>query len=140
MSTTGQRLARIRKAAGYTQAELGNRSGVSQRLISNIELGQRDGTLETLQKIARALDVTVTHLTGEKAHQEAQDLGRSYVLRDAVAPEGLKSLARDDDLCQSLGITPHEWSALQCIVMPYPIGRDVYLAILHMLRSCQLRA
>ena len=131
---TGLRMTKIRKAAGLTQAELGERSGLSQRLISNIECGQREGTIDTLMRIAKALDVTVTHLTGEKDQEGKQDSGRNEALRDPVAPVGLKALARHDELCAVLGITEEEWAVLRAITPSYPLPRDAYVAILHVLR------
>ena len=131
---TGLRVAKIRKAAGLTQAELGERSGLSQRLISNIECGQREGTIDTLLKIAKALEVTVTYLTGERAQEERQDSGRFEALGDPVAPDGLKALARSDEWCAVLGITGEEWAVLRSIVPAYPLPRDAYVAILQVLR------
>jgi transcriptional regulator with XRE-family HTH domain len=131
---TGLRVAKIRKAAGLTQAELGVRSGLSQRLISNIECGQREGTIDTLIKIARALDVTVTLLTGEKDPAGQPDRGRDAALGDPAAPDGLKALARSDELCAVLGISEEEWAVLKNIAPAYPLPRDAYVAILHVLR------
>ena len=127
---TGQRVAKIRKAAGLTQAELGERSNLSQRLISNIECGQREGTIDTLIKIAKALDVTVTHLTGEADPESAEE----QVIRERATPAGLVALARHDELCAVLGITEEEWAVLRAITPSYPLPRDAYVAILHVLR------
>ena len=133
---TGLRVAKIRKAAGLTQAELGVRSGVSQRLISNLECGQREGTIDTLIKIARALDVTVTHLTGEKDPESAED----HVIRDRAAPAGLVALARNVELCTLIGITQEEWAVLRSIPASYKVSQDAYVAILHVLRISRATA
>jgi transcriptional regulator with XRE-family HTH domain len=59
------RLREIRKARGYTQNKLAMKSGLSRQAIVVIESGQKSPTLNTLAKIANALDVTVSQLIGE---------------------------------------------------------------------------
>ena len=59
------RLREIRKARGYTQNKLAMKSGLSRQAIEVIESGQKSPTLNTLAKIANALDVTVSQLIGE---------------------------------------------------------------------------
>ena len=122
---TGQRVAKIRKAAGLTQAELGERSNLSQRLISNIECGQREGTIDTLIKTAKALDVTVTHLTGEA---DPESVGEQ-VIRERATPAGLVALARNAELCNLLGITQEEWGVLRSIPATYEMSQEGYMAI-----------
>lgn len=48
---------------GLTQQELADRAGISKPYLSQIESGKRQGTLETLAAIARALDVPLQVLT-----------------------------------------------------------------------------
>ncbi|MCC7278398.1 MAG: helix-turn-helix transcriptional regulator [Chromatiaceae bacterium] len=131
---TGQRVAKIRKAAGLTQAELGERSNLSQRLISNIECGQREGTIDTLIKIAKALDVTVTHLTGEADPESAEE----QVIRDRAMPAGLVALARNAAWCHLLGITQEEWGVLRSIPATYELTQEGYMAILQVLRVARV--
>lgn len=131
---TGQRVAKIRKAAGLTQAELGERSNLSQRLISNIECGQREGTIDTLIKIAKALDVTVTHLTGEA---DPESVGEQ-VIRERATPAGLVALARNAELCHLLGITQEEWGVLRSIPATYELTQEGYMAILQVLRVARV--
>lgn len=50
-----EEIARARQAAGLSQAELGRAVGTTQSVISRIEKGQQNLTLETLSLIARAL-------------------------------------------------------------------------------------
>jgi DNA-binding XRE family transcriptional regulator len=53
-------LLRLRLSQGLTQAELANKSQVQQSVIARIERGKGNPTLETLQRIAKALDARVT--------------------------------------------------------------------------------
>jgi transcriptional regulator with XRE-family HTH domain len=48
---------------GLTQQELARRAGISKPYLSQIETGKRQGTVETLNAIARALDVPLDVLT-----------------------------------------------------------------------------
>lgn len=60
----GRRLAELRKAAGYTQVELADEIGVTQRVIAYYE-GQTDHPPTTLlPDIARALKITTDVLLG----------------------------------------------------------------------------
>lgn len=131
---TGERVAKIRKAAGLTQAELGERSNLSQRLISNIECGQREGTIDTLIKIAKALGVTVTELTGEADPESAEE----QVIRDRATPAGLVALARNAEWCHLLGITQEEWGVLRSIPATYELTQEGYMAILQVLRVARV--
>lgn len=48
---------------GMTQQELADRAGISKPYLSQIESGKRQGTVETLAAIARALEVPLDVLT-----------------------------------------------------------------------------
>lgn len=57
----GKRIARIRESLRWTQAELAERVGVTSTTIAAYEQGRR-AKLDTLQQIAEALGVPLTHL------------------------------------------------------------------------------
>ncbi|KAF0216192.1 MAG: helix-turn-helix transcriptional [Geobacteraceae bacterium] len=52
-----------REHRGLTQQELAQRVGISKPYLSQIETGKRQGTVETLSAIARALEVPLDVLT-----------------------------------------------------------------------------
>ena len=52
-----------REHRGLTQQELADRAGISKPYLSQIETGKRQGTVETLSALARALDVPLDALT-----------------------------------------------------------------------------
>ncbi|MEW6574746.1 MAG: helix-turn-helix transcriptional regulator [Pseudomonadota bacterium] len=54
----GRNTAKIRKARGWTQEQLAERSGLSQQYISGLENGQRNPTIVTVYELATALGVT----------------------------------------------------------------------------------
>lgn len=61
---------RLRKDRGLSQAQLAELAGVEQGTISKIEVGSRRGDPETLERIAKALSVSVEEL-GEPAPRDA---------------------------------------------------------------------
>lgn len=62
--TFGQRLARIRKGRGLTQAALGERMGAPQQHVARWENGGRQPTAETLKRLSLALDIRPGVLLG----------------------------------------------------------------------------
>lgn len=62
----GKRLVRLRKAAGYTQTELAEELGVSQRMISYYEGHSEFPPSPLLPKLAKLLGVTTDELLGLK--------------------------------------------------------------------------
>jgi transcriptional regulator with XRE-family HTH domain len=53
---------RLRQKKSWSQHDLANEAGVRQALVSSIESSHANPTLESLHKIASALDVAVTDL------------------------------------------------------------------------------
>jgi transcriptional regulator with XRE-family HTH domain len=55
-------LRRLRNARALTQADVAKKAGLSREYLSRIEGGRQDPTVGTLEKIAKALKVTVVDL------------------------------------------------------------------------------
>ena len=60
--STGERIKQARKRSGLSQKELAKRLSVTPALISNIERGDRNPKIETIRKIAIALDTSFSLL------------------------------------------------------------------------------
>lgn len=54
-----QAMIDTRVKTGFTQEDLSSRSGVSQRVIRTLENGNGNPSLETLQKLAEAMNMTL---------------------------------------------------------------------------------
>jgi transcriptional regulator with XRE-family HTH domain len=65
--TIGQRIAQLRKERGYTQAELSEKMGIIQPLISDYELDKLRLHAEMVIRVAQALEVSTDELLGSKA-------------------------------------------------------------------------
>jgi transcriptional regulator with XRE-family HTH domain len=70
--TFGDRLARLRKARGLTQSELGELVGSSQRMLTYYERRSGRPPAHLLPRLADALHVTVDELVGYERLKEAQ--------------------------------------------------------------------
>jgi Predicted transcriptional regulator with C-terminal CBS domains len=70
MSTIGKNIRKLRKAKNITQKELGRLIGVSESQIGQYEKGYRNPKLETLKKIARALEVPYTYLLDHEPQKD----------------------------------------------------------------------
>ncbi|MHB8290511.1 MAG: helix-turn-helix domain-containing protein [Acidimicrobiales bacterium] len=64
--TIGQRLRARRVQLGRTLAEVAEQSGLSLPYVSNLERGRGNPTLEALGALARALDIPLAGLLGDK--------------------------------------------------------------------------
>jgi DNA-binding XRE family transcriptional regulator len=59
----GEKLVRVwREHRGLTASALAEKAGIAQPYLSQIETGKREGTLQTMKKIADALGVTLDDL------------------------------------------------------------------------------
>jgi len=62
-----ENLAEIRKAKGWSQQELADKSGVSQTYISELEANKKQPTVPIAQKLALALGVSIGELLQPKS-------------------------------------------------------------------------
>lgn len=53
----GKTIKQLRQAANYNQVELSSKAGITQTSLSQIELGKKRPTQQTLDKICDALDI-----------------------------------------------------------------------------------
>lgn len=60
----GELVRRLRKEQGYSQEEFSFRVGLHQTYVSSVERGERNVTIQTADRIAKALDTTLADLFG----------------------------------------------------------------------------
>jgi transcriptional regulator with XRE-family HTH domain len=58
MTALGPNLREARERLGLTQEQVGERSGVHTGEISRVESGKRDPQVSTLERLAKAVEVT----------------------------------------------------------------------------------
>ena len=66
------RLREIRERKGVSLRALKKASGVAVSLLALYETGKGDPQLSTLQKLAKALNVTVAELIGERSLKKGE--------------------------------------------------------------------
>lgn len=64
--TIGAKVLQARKMRKYSQEKLGDKAGISQQHLSRIENDEICPSMDTLLKLASALDVSVNTLTDEE--------------------------------------------------------------------------
>ncbi len=69
----GERLRRLREAAGLTQVELAKRAGVGRVTVVRIENGRMDARTETLRRLARALGVKLADLLAPDLDEDEEN-------------------------------------------------------------------
>lgn len=57
MATIGENIRRERKKKNITQKELGEKVGISNTYLSDMEIGRTNPSIKTLKKIAQGLDI-----------------------------------------------------------------------------------
>jgi len=65
----GERLKQTRKQCGWSQAELGEKLGLSQRAISDYECGRNRLPAATLLKVTHLLGVSLKEFTGQNKQE-----------------------------------------------------------------------
>lgn len=69
----GRRLAELRRSAGLTQKQIGERVGVSNRVIHYYEGETNYPPAHLIEPLAKALNVSVEELLGVKAIKQQRD-------------------------------------------------------------------
>lgn len=87
-------LAALRDLRGLTQAELGLRAGVGAASISHFETGQRIPSLDSLIKVADALDVSVDALLGRIPLEASLPVDPIFIRASKASAETLDTLRR----------------------------------------------
>lgn len=93
--STYEKIRTLRKKRSLTQKALGELCGISEAMIRRYELGIRNPKIETLKKIATALDVPVDYLLDEKINIKLSVEDSIIKLLGINEYEMLKELSRD---------------------------------------------
>jgi transcriptional regulator with XRE-family HTH domain len=87
--TLGERLARLRKQRGQTQAELARKVGIGTVLVSSYETDRRQFSAQMAVRFALALDVSLDELLHPKAKKVSSKKPNRRVLRRMEKIESL---------------------------------------------------
>jgi transcriptional regulator with XRE-family HTH domain len=70
----GKLVRRLRQERGYSQEEFSFRVGLHQTYVSSIERGERNVTIQTADRIAKALGTTLAEVFSE-LERASEDVG-----------------------------------------------------------------
>jgi len=90
----GERLAQLRKAAGYTQVEFAAEIGITQRMVAYYEAPDAQPPAHLLPRMAQALDVGTDVLLGMSAPRPVKKVGASRLERRLIEIEKLDARAK----------------------------------------------
>lgn len=83
-----------RELRGLTQSELGKRAKIAPAAISHFETGQRAPSLDSLVKLADALDCSVDLLLGREAKSAAQHVDPIFLRASRADSQTLDALRK----------------------------------------------
>ncbi len=78
----GLEIARVRRRAGLTQAELAKRMGTTQSAVSRLESGGAGATVDLLERVAKAIGFAFTLTFGATALSDRRKESVRRVLGD----------------------------------------------------------
>ena len=89
-----RRLHDLREVRNLTQAELGSRAGMSAAAISHFETGQRAPSLESLVRLADALQVSTDELLGRASIESPGRVDPIFLQASRASAETLDTVRR----------------------------------------------
>lgn len=69
---TGDRIAELREAKGWTQEELASKLGITRAALSHYEKNRRKPDFEALKLLADCFDVSVDYIVGRTAQPQME--------------------------------------------------------------------
>src|SRR6266536_2859794 len=84
-----QRLRTFREMRGLTQGDLGAKAGMAAASVSHFETGQRLPSLDSLVKLADALEVSVDALLGRLPLEKASQLDPVFLRASRASTQTL---------------------------------------------------
>lgn len=94
IETFGERLAQLRKAAGYTQVEFAAETEITQRMVAYYEAPGAQPPAHLLPRIAQVLGVSVDVLLGLKQPRRMKQLATNRLERRLLEIEKLDPKAK----------------------------------------------
>lgn len=96
MKQFGEHLRALRKARQLSLANLGERADLNDKYLGELERGEGNPSLETLAKLAKALDVDLATLVGDEIARLGRDDLRAEAVRhiDRLTVDQLRDFVR----------------------------------------------
>ena len=110
----GEKIKRIRQQMGISAKLLANRAGISSGMLSQLENGSTQGSVETLRKIAKVLDTTIASLFSEENEMSHATAHESQLV---VRKEARKKISFPDPLYKCELLVPDLQGAVECVLV-----------------------
>ncbi|MEK5409155.1 helix-turn-helix transcriptional regulator [Paenibacillus sp. FSL W8-0439] len=81
----GTRIRAIRNAKGLTQQQLADIASLDYRYIGALERGERNFSIDTLEKVLTALNVSISELMFSEEHMTTDEMIRQEAIDEFVA-------------------------------------------------------
>ncbi|MDN4081397.1 helix-turn-helix domain-containing protein [Paenibacillus polymyxa] len=81
----GTRIRAIRNAKGLTQQKLADIASLDYRYIGALERGERNFSIDTLEKVLTALNVSISELMFSEEHMTTNEMIRQEAIDEFVA-------------------------------------------------------
>ena len=88
----GSNIRKIRKEFGWTQADLSEKTGISVPFMTQIELGRKSASLEVVQNIAAALNISYKQLFEENIAASNQEKTNLSLLEQNITSSVVKKI------------------------------------------------
>ncbi len=116
----GQKIKELREARKMTTKELAKQSKISSGMLSQLERGSTQGSVETLRKIAKVLDTTLASLF-ENKHEKKQN--ESYEAFHIVRKSERRKISFPDPLYKCEMLTPDLQGDIEFVLVELEAGR-----------------
>jgi transcriptional regulator with XRE-family HTH domain len=93
-SVLPNRLRAFREMRGLTQSELGARAGMAAASVSHFETGQRIPSLDSLVRLADALEVSTDALLGRATAESASAVDPVFLRASRASAQALDTVRR----------------------------------------------
>lgn len=109
----GQRIRRVRKERGLTQARMADDLGISTSYMNLIERNQRPLTAQTLLKLADAYDIDMKEFSGgaeARAVTRLQEVFRDPMFEERIGETEIRDIAAaSPDAAEAVSLLYHAW-------------------------------
>lgn len=115
----GKTIKNLRLAQNMSAKELASSAGISYGMLSQLESGSTQGSVETLRRIAKVLDVTLAQLFADEIAPEAPSDEQAIIVRR----DKRKTISFPDPLYSCQMLTPDLQGAIEFVLVTLQPGR-----------------
>ena len=116
----GEKIKRLRIAKGINTKDLAKKANITAGMISQLERGSTQGSVETLRKIAKVLNTTLASLFENKDDLKTQN---SYESFHIVRKEQRRKISFPDPLYKCEMLTPDLQGDIEFVLVELEAGR-----------------